>query len=306
MTPAFAQPLPALVSPKRRIRPASPSCEIRSSRRCSNPPDFPSRRRFLHLAALSLSLPPSAAPADQMPTELPELAAKMPSSNMPDIYYPSYYLGQWRIQRDIYAADKLEGWGVVDAPGHMFLSERGLDVFRQEGVGRQQNFRLRYIAHRDHVIEDRVFNIQSELGPQVEKKRVNVVWDADKANVLTASWGTGGSGKCVREVKVTSREFVEPSKNFGIFVTSEYARVVDVVGEGALVGFGRPPSIYGRRRLMRYKVSSVDKHMEPNVLDRFVMEYIYPPTGASSKPAVVIKYRDFLTRTSTIRDFPRW
>lgn len=191
------------------------------------------------------------------------------------------------MSRELYA---VETGVAVDAPGHSMLSRRAVEMMR-ERIGKRETFHARFVSHRGKVIEDRMYNIRAELAQSPERVEVN--WERDNANVLTTRWGVGGR---IREVKVTKRSFVDAPQGYGTFVSSEYARVVDVDGEGALVGFGRPPSVFGRRRIVRYKVSSVSDKMEADGMDRIVVDYVYPPGEVNPRPSVVLKYRDFLNR----------
>lgn len=267
------------------------------------------RRTFLHvvpLAMLSAVAPTQPTQADgsrigEVHSELSDLVSKFPGAGKPDIYFPPYYLGEWLVQRDLYAVDRLQAFASVEAPGHSMLSHEGLNHVC-EYIGMRHNFNVRFISFRDHVIEDRVYNIGEEVGLQAKGKKVEARWNADNANVLHVSWGNGNN-RSMREVKVTKRVFVDTPQGVGTFVTSEYARVVDVQEEGALIGFGKPPSFYGRRRIAKYVVSSVDQALVPNGMNRVVVEYIYPPASAAMETAVVVlKYRDFLTRKSRFQD----
>lgn len=265
---------------------------------CSNDNNW-SRRAFLHLLPLAaVAATPGATHAlksGEVHSELSELMAKFPGAGSADTYYPSFFLGDWTVQRDLYEVKKLAGFSDLRAPGHSMLSEAGLQQVRKS-IGVRANFPLRFMRFREHVVEERATGINGEVGVQAGARRnTQVAWNVDNPNVLTATWGASNG----REVRVLRRAFVDAPQGMGTFVCSEYARVGDVQGEGSRLGFGRPPSFYGRRRIAKYVVTSVDQERMPNGMGRVVVEYIYPPDAAAMEKAVlVLKYRDFLTRKS--------
>lgn len=296
---AFSAALPL----QQRPRPAGgPARRSRGARMCSR--GSSSRRAFLLSAGAAL-LAPGGVGADVLPprsgemhAELSELASKMPGAGMPDVYYPAFFAGEWLVTRELYA---VETPAPALAPAHATLGAAAIAAAR-ERIGRRQSYAVRFVRHRGRVIEERLGNERAEAASLFPRQRVGATWDRDNPNVLTVSRAPGGAAHAVtREVRVTKRAFVDGPQGYGTFVASEYARVVDVEEEGSLAGFGRPPSIYGRRRIARYRVSSVNNDLEPDGMDRIVVEYIYPPSPPSAKPAVVYKYRDFLNRTQERR-----
>lgn len=68
------------------------------------------------------------------------------------------------------------------------------------------------------------------------------------------------------------------------------------------MGFGKPPSFYGRRLIAKYVVNSADQQMVPDGIGRVILEYIYPPGAVGIEmPVVKLNYRDFLTRRSRFK-----
>lgn len=220
---------------------------------------------------------------------------------MPDVYYPPYFLGDWLVSRELYAVETPPD-AYFDAPAHATLSKQAV-AHARERIGLRQSFVVKFMEHRGHIVEDRLANERTWTLAQYPAQRVQVVWDVDNPNVLSMTRnGLTGVG-VTTEIKVTKRSFVDGPQGYGTFVASEFARVVDVEGEGSLIGFGKPPSIYGRRRIMRYRVSSVTDKLKPDGMDRITVEYIYPPSSAGTKAAVVLKYRDFLNRKRFLTTF---
>lgn len=255
-----------------------------------------SRRSFLLSTPLSLFLTSSTltSPSGSMHSELSELASKIPGAGMPDVYYPPFFTGDWLVSRELYAVDRPPNTQ-LDSPYHSALSPQAITLAR-EHIGLRQSYVNRFVPYRGHIVEDRLANERAAALAQWPGQRVDVSWHLDNPNVLSLRHASVPGVTMTREVKVTKRSFVDGPQGYGTFVASEYARVVELEGEGALIGFGRPPSIYGRRRIVRYRVSSVTDAMEPDGMDRITVEYLYPPSPPDAKAVVVLKYRDFLNR----------
>lgn len=263
-----------------------------------------SRRRFLHWTQIALVTIPSQAEGltvGQLHSGLSELVSTIPGAGKPDLHFPEYFLGNWTLIRVLYGIETLPGFENAKISRHTILSTEGVERLRKQ-IGVRQQYDLRFIAYHDHVIEDRLHDARAEVGLDAEpQRRLEATWDPNNPNILSVSW-VGESGRWVREVKVTKRAFQEDPQGKGTFSTSEYARVADLVNEGALVGLGLPPSVYARRRMTRYRVrysaNSESGSLQPLGIDRIVVEYVYPPTATTEKPVIVIKYRDFLKRKS--------
>lgn len=229
-----------------------------------------------------------------MHSELFDLVSRIPDSDMPDVYYPDFFQGDWLVSRDLYAVET-PSEGKTDAPAHATLGRRAIQDAR-ERIGIRHSFLARFVKHRGHVIEDRQANERAETVSSFPLQRVTATWERDNPNILRVRRSPLPGTNMTREVRVTKRAFVDGPLGYGTFVVSEYARVVDAEGEESLVGFGKPPSIYRRRRIIRYKVSSVTKELQHDGMDRIVVDYLYPPSPPDAKAAVVLKYRDFLNR----------
>lgn len=292
---AFGAALP-LTSTKHKLSTSMPRPRQTRSRPLAKPKmlalSTPSRRDFmLHTPVLAVV---ASTLSGSMHSELSELASKIPGAGMPDVYYPDFFQGEWLVARDLYAVET-PAEGKTDAPAHATLGRQAIQDAR-ERIGIRQSFLVHFVQHGGHVIEDRGANEHAETVSSFPLQRVTATWDRDNPNLLRVTRSPLPGTKVTREVKVTKRAFVDGPLGYGTFVTSEYARVVDAEGEGSLVGFGKPPSIYGRRRIMRYKVSSVSNELQPDGIDRIVVDYLYPPSPPDAKAAVVLKYRDFLNR----------
>lgn len=254
------------------------------------------RRAFVALS-VSLStalLGQGAARSDgelQLHSEFSELAAKIPGVGQSDVYYPEALVGEWVVARVLYDVAEM---GAPVRGDHAVLSTAGIARLRSE-VGVRREYRVRFVRFRGHIVEDRAAGIRAEIGGEVGG-RVDATWSADNPNVLSAVWA---NGQRVKEVKVTKRAFQEEG---GAFVTSEYARVAVLDGQGSLMGVGGAPSVYGRRRLAsyvkRYRADGAQQEAGGEVqlvgVDRYVVEYLYP--AQADKAVVALRYRDLLRR----------
>lgn len=256
----------------------------------STAPSFPRREFILRAPFVALA----ASLSGSMHSELSELVSKIPGSGMPDIYYPDYYEGQWSITRNLCS---LEAEGKENDSSHSALGKQAIMNTRAR-IGVAQSFTFKFTRHRGHVIEDRLANAKAEAAVDFPRQFILATWDRDNPNVLSVAHSSELGANFTKEVKVTKRAFEDRPQGFGTFTASEYARVVDVDSDGAVVGFGKPPSIYARRRIVRYRVSSVSKDLQPDALERIVVDYLYPPSPPDAKPAVILKYHDSLRRQS--------
>lgn len=161
-------------------------------------------------------------------------------------------------------------------------------------VGHVDEYRASFIEHRGDVVQDRAYSARYELMAELGRppKDIEVVWDVDNPNVLSLS----APPSCNREVKVTKRAFEAERGGKGSFEEREFARVVEVFGEDGLLGQGREPRIYGRRRVIKYRIQEGeglrDAQGVPQVLVALCVDYGYPSQGFDTdKPTTILKSR---------------
>lgn len=267
-----------------------------------------SRRQLLQsvimasaVAPLMLAKSVNALKAGDARAKFSEFVAKLPGAGMPDVYFPEYFLGTWNVSRRLLSVNSTEEFASVARPDHLLLSQEGLEALKK-AIGTDVALRARFVAHRGHVIQDRAYDAFEEISTLLPARglasTVEADWDPDNANVLGLSWGDPGRTMRVREVKVTKRAFKDQPQGVGTFVSSEYARVVDLEGEGALLGAGRPPTNYARRRVSRFTVASVSEDLSPSRMYRLVIDYIFAPNVLNEKTVITLKYKDTLSRIS--------
>lgn len=248
-----------------------------------------SRRAFLR------SAPEAAAAAflialSSVEDELSQLASEIPFQNTQDVYYPPYFRAQWTVERDLYVAEQLPAHRNI--PHHALLSRAAVYAL-SESVGQHRVFVAAFIRHRGRVIEDRALNVREELHLS------NVVWNKDQPDDVATSSGAFANPQCFRRFHVVHRSFAEDTQGYATFLSSEYAHIVEAPSEAALRNPhlpSSPQSVYARRRLISYKVNSVDRNLLPDGMQRVVVDYIYPPSPPDAKPALLLKYRDFLVK----------
>lgn len=255
-------------------------------------------------AASTAAASTAAAASGDIQAELSALAAPRHSDGSVapplDVYYPHFFLSRWSVTRELYAvelSDSASACASALPPAHTLLSTRAVDALRTR-IGQRDSFEARFVRHQQRVVADRRFNARVEL------RADRVEWRPTRPDQLTVVWRRGAPGRVrVRCSTVTKRSFVD--LGYGTFVSSEYARVVDFPAHRALPAAAAPvpaPSRYARRRLVRYKVSSLTDHLQPDAMQRIVVDYIYPPTPPDANYAMLLKYRDFLNR---LPDEPR-
>lgn len=251
-----------------------------------------SRRSFLlQTPAISTIATMILCDAGDLRAQLSEFASKIPTRGMSDVYYPNFFEGEWTVSRELFSVQTQPG-GVPDMPGHAALGSRAIKKLK-ESVGRRDTYNIRFVMHRGKIIEDRLFNSRNEASVDHPGVRISCTWDRDNPNVLTVA-GAGAASSGTQEIVVTKRAFVNGPNGQGTFVSSEYARIVDVEDDGALLGFGRPPSVYARRRIVRYRVNSLSDKLIPDGMDRLIVDYLYPPSPSDAAVAVTLKYREFM------------
>lgn len=170
--------------------------------------------------------------------EVAELAAAVPGSGPPNIFFPAYFEGEWGVQRDLYAVNS----SALEDPLVQRLSGR---------LGVAEYYTVKFIPYRGRIVEDKGFNYRSELRAEFDKLRISTTWSADNPNILTATGSTLLQGTSfTQEVKVTKRSFEDRPHGEGTFTHSEYARIADVTDAGGMLGLNAPPRILGKRRIV--------------------------------------------------------
>ncbi len=241
------------------------------------PPPPPRRRIILAAPAALLLLPPPriAEAAAETPAEALRLLSgrAVPGLGPPDVYYPPYFAGRWRVTRVISDSDddfwlgmKRNGVGLpvrVVSEMRFVPRDSGRDfVVVGSGGGkggddaddpgdpvpvvadRSFNERSYYAALSDEL--DRLFSAMKKFPPIRSSD-----WTPADPNVLSLTYADGSS----REIKVTKRSSDVGRDGEGLF-SSEFRRITDVPPSSP-GGIGGIPRIYKSRVLTKWKRGSV-------------------------------------------------
>jgi len=243
----------------------------------------PTRRRLLHLSAAAAAaavagsiVPPPPANAASLPSptlpspgslrsSISSAASALPGTGPSDVYYPSFFEGDWELSREPFSVESptVEAAAAAGRPAPPAVVAARERSARRLGVAIA--YPVRFIHHRGHVVADRAYNA---IGREAAERAVVVgvsVGDVAAAMAIKgASMGGGaasggaiaggptrrvrapGSGRdsvsttwspdnpnvltvtaggSTREEKITKRSYVDEPGGYGTFVSSEYARI---------------------------------------------------------------------------------
>ena len=232
-----------------------------------NEPSSSTLRRRLLLSASTLAsstlLPNNANAAETVAESIRVISSKtIPGLGPPDVYYPPYFAGKWRVTRIITSSeDSL--WQGINLPVKIVHEMRFVpynaytttDNSSSNGSDESNN---NSNANNVPAIADRTFNERSyhatfsSSAPKTLPPVQSLDWTPSNPNVLSISYVDGSS----KEIKVTKRSSDVAKDGSSVF-SSEFRRVtvVPAVAPGS-VG-GGIPSIYGSRLLSKWKQAAV-------------------------------------------------
>lgn len=201
-------------------------------------------------------------------------ASNVPGYGPPDVLFPPYFAGKWKMTRTMVPSDPQKSPITVEYPVRFVIRGGGetLDPSKNSEV----------------VIADRAFNEMSFQNALLSSKYkvTSTTWDATNPNVLQLSFVDGS----FKEIKVTKRAFnyekTEDGKIEGLF-SSEYRRITDVsssagaVGSPITNGIGGIPSISADRILTKWR--KVEKE-NGALLALEGIELVYADSGAMGDP----------------------
>lgn len=212
------------------------------------------RRRTILAAPAALLLPlTAAANAAETPSEAIRLlsAKTIPGLGPPDIYYPPFFAGRWKVTRVVTSSDDAF-WSGVKLPVQ-FMSEMRFVPYDAYGKDVSDSGNPNDVP----AIADRDFNeraYQSSLaaaGAPVPAIRT-LDWTPTNPNVLSLAYTDGSS----KEVKVTKRSSDVQPDGSGVF-GSEFRRITDVPASSSSVA-GGIPSFYKSRLLTKWRRADSD------------------------------------------------
>lgn len=204
------------------------------------------RRRIILSVPATLLLPSTTVNAAETPTEAIRLlsAKTIPGLGPPDIYYPPYFVGKWRVTRVITSSDD-NFWSGVNLPVQFSHEVRFVPYDAGKEFSGDDN------PNNVPAIADRSFNERSYYASLSENTKSmpsiqNLNWVPTNPNVLSLAYTDGSS----KEIKVTKRSSDVSKDGNGVF-SSEFRRMTDVPASTGVAG--GIPSIYKSRLLMKWK-----------------------------------------------------
>ncbi|KAL7525167.1 hypothetical protein ACHAXR_000888, partial [Thalassiosira sp. AJA248-18] len=213
------------------------------------------------LAAPTILLPVNKVNAAETPAEAIRLlsAKNIPGLGPPDIYYPSYFVGKWRVTKVITTSDD-NFWTAMKQNG-VNLPLTIVSEMRFVPYDAGQDFTGDENPNNVPAIADRTFNEKSyyasfsgELNRMVSTSKPmpsiqTLNWTPTNPNVLSLAYTDGSS----KEIKVTKRSSDVSKDGSGVF-SSEFRRITDVPSSGGVAG--GIPSVYKSRLLTKWKQAS--------------------------------------------------
>lgn len=164
-----------------------------------------------------------------------DIASNIPGYGPSDVFYPSWFLGDWQATSELSAVETPQGEALAGEPA---LRARAL-------VGTPaalERYPQRYIERRGKIIADRAFNARSMVRSSGGSRSVeSVEWDPSNPNVLTMTLKKDGAS--VRtEMRVTLRAVGAPEGREDLFNASEFFQEVIGGGDGSPTLAAAPPA----------------------------------------------------------------
>ena len=250
-----------------------------------------------------LTYNPPALAAQTTGEAIRRSAANLPGYGQADVFYPSSFLGKWKVTQTIVSSDdpmivKSIKNDEISLPLVLsydvrFITVDGDDsiiVTKEDGgsgasanvekviADRQYNENSYYNALRDAIMkkQSNSSNTQS-LPPSIQ----TTSWSPSNPNVLTSNYNDGSN----KEIKVTKRA-TELDEVNGIISSSEYRRITTTgaattAGSNGGIG-GGIPSIAASRSLKKWKISEFNGNGDVVVVEG--IEIVYSDGGTIGDP----------------------
>ena len=231
------------------------------------------RRHILFLltaAPSTLLLPVSLVRAAETPAEAIRLLTSktIPGLGPPDIYYPSYFIGSWKVTCVISSSDDMF-WNDLKSNGvNLPVTIVSKMRFVPYDAGREFTENQEEYPRRSNnvpAIADRAFNEQSYYAALSEELNrlysttkptlpsiQSATWTSTNPNVLSLSYANGS----MKEIKVTKRSLDVSDDGKSIF-SSEFRRITYIPPPPSANSIvGGIPSISKSRVLTKWKQST--------------------------------------------------
>jgi pimeloyl-ACP methyl ester carboxylesterase len=239
-------------------------------------------RRFMIGAAPSIllagSLGTKADAAETTAEAIRLMSSKtIPGLGPPDVYYPPYFVGKWRVTRIVTSSDDNDFQGLP-------LPLKIVSEMRFVPYDAGKDFEDFGNTNNSPAIADRAFNEQSfnkALSAILEQLRAaglptsktpttiqKVDWTPTNPNVLSISYSDGSS----KEVKVTKRSSDVDGNGDGVF-SSEFSRITAVPASPSSIA-GGIPNVYKSRTLTKWKRAADQSSSNVNLIEGIEMAYV--------------------------------
>merc|ERR1712151_122851 len=189
----------------------------------------------------------AAAPSTE---SIRKAASNIPGYGVPDVYYPSFFLGKWVAIRSS-----------ISPSTSTTPNNDNVDIAK---------YPIRFLSNEDNlIISDRGYNLKSQLQNDNKGSQgtINTVqWESSNPNVITVQYANGS----FLENKVTKR-FVEDNTP-DYFLSSEFLRISQIPINGM-------PTINAQRVLTKWRKKPLGNE-DDYVIEG--MELVYDPTDVSS------------------------
>jgi hypothetical protein len=252
-------------------------------------------RRFMFGAApsilLSGSLGTNAIAAETTAEAIRLMSSKtIPGLGPPDVYYPPYFVGKWRVTRIVTSTDDNDFQGLP-------LPLKIVSEMRFVPYDAGKDFEDFDNTNNLPAIADRAFNERSfnkALSSILEQLRAaglstsktptiiqKLDWTPTNPNVLSIVYSDGSS----KEVKVTKRSSDVDSKGDGVF-SSEFNRITAVPASPSSIA-GGIPNVFKSRTLTKWKRAAGQSSTDVDLIEGIEMAYVEQGTlgDMSNDPA---------------------
>lgn len=222
------------------------------------------RRSIILTAPATLLLPTNQANAAETTAEAIRLLSSktIPGLGPPDIYYPPYFVGKWKVARVISTSDD-KFWSDMKQKG-VSLPIKVISEMRFIPYDAGKDFSGDENPNNVPAIADRTFNekaYHAALSEELNRLYATTKpilpaiqtlnWTPTNPNVLSLSYADGSS----KEVKATKRSSDVSKDGSGIF-SSEFRRITDVPSASSGAVAGGIPTVYKSRVLTKWKQAS--------------------------------------------------
>lgn len=151
-----------------------------------------------------------------------DMASNIPGYGPSDVFYPSWFLGDWEAASELVAVDAPQGQTLA---GEAAITARSI-AGTSAGV---QRYPQRFITYRGHIIADRAYNMRGMMRNDSGQKSIeSLTWEPSNPNFLSVVYERNGI-PIRTDLRVTRRAVGVPTgRDADLFNISEFYQ--EVVG----------------------------------------------------------------------------